>query len=395
MKASLILGYGINGQDIEKFLISKDKEYFIHDDEKEIPKKLKFNFNELQNLETIFVSPGIKKNHEILKLANTNDIKIITDIELFSEINNVKIIGVTGTNGKTSFVTLLEKILNKYGIVSKAAGNIGLSPLNLKSDLNTLDYVILELSSFQLAHINKLELELAVVLNIYQDHIDWHETYDNYINSKLKIFNFTKNPKNNFLGPVDNEIISNEMLSENIKLYNEDESYNLKNYFDDFVTIFINVCKEFSISKKEAISFLSSEDTIEHRFEIFHTKNGVNFINDSKSTNLESVNKASYKVTNCLLIMHGLLKGIDSEKLSLSNEVKEILVPKNFELDLKNYNKVITEYKSFDDLKGYINTNYKKFDTVLFSCGGSSFNDFDNYIDRGKYFKSMIIGEII
>ena len=169
MKSSLILGYGSTGQEIENYLISKNINYFIHDDNKNIDEKFKFNLDNINNIETIFVSPGINKDHEILRIAASNGNKIMTDIELFSEINNVKLIGVTGTNGKTSFVTLLDRILNKYNIKSKSAGNIGNSPLSLISDLNDVDYLILELSSFQLAHLNKLDLEIAVVLNIYQD----------------------------------------------------------------------------------------------------------------------------------------------------------------------------------------------------------------------------------
>ena len=158
MKSSLILGYGSTGKDFEQYLISENKNYLIHDDKEKIDKKYKFNIESIQNIETIFVSPGIKKDHEILKAAASSGIKIMTDIELFSDINNVKLIGVTGTNGKTSFVTLLNRILNKYDIKSKPAGNIGNSPLNLISELDDLDYLILELSSFQLTHLNKLEL---------------------------------------------------------------------------------------------------------------------------------------------------------------------------------------------------------------------------------------------
>ena len=113
MKSSLILGYGSTGQDIEQYLISQNKNYLIHDDLENIYKKYKFNTENINNIETIFVSPGIKKDHEILRMASSSGIKIMTDIELFSEINNVKLIGVTGTNGKTSFVTLLDRILNK------------------------------------------------------------------------------------------------------------------------------------------------------------------------------------------------------------------------------------------------------------------------------------------
>ena len=393
MKSSLILGYGSTGQDIEQYLISQNKNYLIHDDKEDIDKKYKFSTESINNIETIFVSPGVKKDHEILRMASSSGIKIMTDIELFSEKNNVKLVGVTGTNGKTSFVTLLDRILNKYDIKSKTAGNIGNSPLNLISDSNDLDYLILELSSFQLTHMNKIELEMAVVLNIYQDHIDWHETFEQYVFSKLKIFNFSTNQKYNFLGPVDSQVKTEEILPKNVRNFNE-EKFNLDNYFDDFVSIFIDVCKEFSIPKDEVLNFLTSQSSIEHRFELFHTKNGVKFINDSKSTNLESVNKASYKVKNCLLIMHGLLKGIDINRLSPSNEVKEIMVPKNSEFDINSNNFLVVEYENFEDLKKYIKNNYKNFDTVLFSCGGSSFSNFKNYMERGEYFKEMIMGEI-
>ena len=394
MKSSLILGYGSTGQDIENYLISKNINYFIHDDKKNIDEKFKFNLDNINNIETIFVSPGINKDHEILRMAASSGNKILTDIELFSEINNVKIIGVTGTNGKTSFVTLLDRILNKYNIKSKSAGNIGNSPLSLISDLNDVEYLILELSSFQLAHLNKLDLEIAVVLNIYQDHIDWHQTFEEYVFSKSKIFNFTSNHENNFLGPVDSQVKFEEISLKKVRKFNE-ENFNLDNYFDDFVSIFIDVCKEFSIPKEEVLNYLNSQSSVEHRFELFHTKNGVKFINDSKSTNLESVNKASYKVKNCLLIMHGLLKGIDIKKLSLSNEVKEIMIPKNSEFEITNNNRLVIEYENFEDLKKYIKRNYKNFDTVLFSCGGSSFSNFNNYMERGDYFKEMIVGEII
>ena len=393
MKSSLILGYGSTGQDIEKYLISKNKNYLIHDDEKKINEKYKFNIDDINQIEVIFVSPGIKKNHEILRIADSNDIKIMIDIEIFNEINNVKLIGVTGTNGKTSFVILLDRILNRYGIKSKPAGNIGNSPLNFISHLDDLDYVILELSSFQLAHMNKLKLETAVVLNIYQDHIDWHETFEDYVYSKLKIFNFTTNQKNNFLGPVDSSLNIENTIIKKTNEFNE-ESFNLDNYFDDFVSIFVNVCENFSIPKQEVLDFLISQSSVEHRFELFHTKDGVKFINDSKSTNLESVNKASYKVKNCLLIMHGLLKGIDMKKLSLSNEVKEIMIPINSDFDITSNNVSIVKYESLESIKNYIKSNYTNFDTVLFSCGGSSFSDFENYMERGDYFKEMIVGEI-
>ena len=394
MKYSLILGYGSTGQDIEKFLISKNKKYYIYDDYKTVPKELTFELSDITNLENIFVSPGIKKDHKIINLAKEKNINLTSDIQYFNEISKLKIVGITGTNGKTSFVTLLDKILKKHGYKSKVAGNIGNSPLNLIDDEENLDFLILELSSFQLSHLTKLDLEISVILNIYEDHIDWHSSFENYVTSKLKIFNFTKNNKNRFLGPIDNELKKTNLLPRNVNVIEDMEAYFLPNYFDDFVSMFIKICSRFKIAKNEVIDFLSSEPSVEHRFELFITKNGVNFINDSKSTNLESVNKASFKVKNCMLVMHGLSKGIGSNKLDLSNEVKKILIPKDSEFDLSKYSKIITKYGSFDELNTIIKTNYKDYETILFSCGGSSFSDFDNYKDRGNYFKKMIESEI-
>ena len=394
MRPSLILGYGTTGKDIEKYLISENKKYFIYDDNKIIPQKLNFKLEDITNLEMIYVSPGIKKDHKILNIAEERNIKVTTDIEYFNNISNVKIIGVTGTNGKTTFALLLNKILNKYGYKTNVGGNIGISPLNLINDAYNLDFLIIELSSFQLDHINELQIDTAVVLNIYEDHIDWHNSFENYASSKLKIFNFTKKVQNNFLGSVDEELKINDSLLENITVIEYISDYFLPNYFDEFVSMFVAVCSRFEISEKDAINFLSLEPSAEHRFELFHTKNGVNFINDSKSTNLESVNKASLKVNNCMLIMHGLAKGINSNKLVLSDEIKKILVPKNTEFDVSKYKSIVIKYESIEDLQQLIKENYQEFSTILFSCGGSSFSDFDNYIDRGNYFKKMIVGEI-
>ena len=394
MKPSLILGYGATGEDIEKYLISKNKKYFIYDDNKIIRQELNFQLEDINNLEMIFVSPGIKKDHKVLKIAKDLNIKLTTDIEYFNNLTNVKIIGVTGTNGKTTFVSLLNKILNKCGYKSNVAGNIGISPLNLINEVDKLDFLIIELSSFQLYHVNKLNLNTSIVLNIYEDHIDWHDSFEDYATSKLKIFNFTSDYKNNFLGSFDQELSINDSLLENINVIDNMNSYFLQNYFDEFVSMFVAVCKRFKISENDVIKFLSSEPSVEHRFELFYTKNGVNFINDSKSTNLESVNKASLKVNNCMLIMHGLTKGISSKKLLLSDEVKSILVPKNSEFDVSNYKNIVIKYESIEDLHHLIKKNYQDFNTVLFSCGGSSFSDFDNYKDRGNYFKKMIVGGI-
>ena len=111
----------------------------------------------------------------------------------------VEIIGITGTNGKTTFVNLLAGFLNSQGSESIAVGNVGKSPLEIID--KKFDYVVMELSSFQLHYINKLDLFMGVILNIYEDHLDWHKDFDEYANSKRRIKEFIteENVVTNFL----------------------------------------------------------------------------------------------------------------------------------------------------------------------------------------------------
>ena len=134
---------------------------------------------------------------------------------------------------------------------------------------------------------------------------------------------------------------------------------------------------------------------MEHRFEKFFVNDTTIFINDSKSTNFQSVFKATTKVSNALLILHGLTKDIDYRTFQISDNVKEIILPTYME-DLKKLNNInnfkITTYTKFEELKKILFEKSNNYEFVLFSCGGSSFNEFKNYKERGEKFKELVIG---
>ena len=393
---SLILGYGKTGQSVKKYLDTMSKEYLIHDDNldllKEINKELVFKESQLEQVDEIIVSPGIKPDHKLLKEFPENN--VITDIDLFSNEFKGTFIGVTGTNGKTTFVNLLSNFLNENGIESIACGNVGVSPLEFESNPKT--YAIVELSSFQLFYSKNLKLDFGVFLNFHSDHLDWHKDFEEYKNAKIKLLSFLKSSNNLIIGTntlsslkleniigVPSEEISNREITKKF-------DFNLSNYPIDTSIAFIKIVDKLNLNLEDAYKFLKNELNTEHRFENFANINGTRFINDSKSTNFHSVSLASERVKNSLLIMHGITKNVPTSELNLSNEIKKVIIPQDMNLDQNLFNCEVEVIKSIFELEEIVKKDFHRFETVLFSCGGSSFNDFENYIERGKFFKSIV-----
>ena len=408
----LIFGYGATGKSVEAYFQKNNIEYFIYDDDKEIeiPKKLKFKDNKFDEIDEIIISPGIKPTHPFILEINSKKINVITDIDIYERdrIHNTPIIGVTGTNGKTTFVELLSDFINSQGLKSLAVGNIGDSPLNYIDE--KYDYIVMELSSFQLHYIKNLSLEVGIVLNIEEDHLDWHENVQEYIKSKKKIFQFSKSQI--ATGRLPNYLSMNEGLAEeqyNKPKFPKDFSMNFMRfkYFDDFLDAFFILVPQLNLSVTKAYDYLKNTKSLEHRFETIDIINGVTYINDSKSTNFHSVSEASKRVKNGLLVLHGLTKQMSGSSLNISREnIGLALVPKNMKYELNRFDSIEKKYyESIFDLEDEIlmclelwkkskdqqrGKSKNMCETVLFSCGGSSFNDFKNYEERGNFFKSVV-----
>ena len=393
---TLIFGYGITGKAVETFFKVKSKEYLIYDDNEnvilDIKKELLFDDSKTDLIDEIVISPGINPSHRKIKNFETKN--IITDIDLFSREFQGKFIGVTGTNGKTTFVNLLTDFLISKGINAVACGNVGVSPLSI--NFEDKDFAIVELSSFQLYYATDVKADFGIFLNFHSDHLDWHKDEKEYKKSKLKLLTFLKSNENLVTGfntfskkPLENIL--------NIPIDKGKDEHLIKNYdFDDLsfpidtCLAFIKIIEKLDINPDEGYEYLKKEVYSEHRFEFVESINGTNFINDSKSTNFHSMSVATSRVKNALLIMHGITKNIPEDEINISGEIKKILIPKNMNIDIDVPDCEIVKLDSILSLETYLEAEYQNFETILFSCGGSSFSDFKDYKDRGLFFKKIV-----
>ena len=385
----LIFGYGATGKSVESYFQKNKIEYLIHDDTKlDIENHLIFDKKKFNEIDEVVISPGIKPTHPLVNEINSQGLTINTDIDLFNKVYKGKIIGVTGTNGKTTFVNLLTEYLNSHQIKSIAVGNVGKSPLEIVGE--DYEYVVMELSSFQLYYLNNLILFKAIVLNIFEDHLDWHSDFEDYSNSKLKILKFITNNENRSLQELQTiyeEKENKELLFKSAGVLDIVSKLTLH---EDTVYSFIKTVDDLGLSIDSLSDFLLNYKTEAHRFELVDKIKDVTYINDSKSTNFNSLSMATTKINNGILLLHGLTKNISSRDLKISKKVKTILVPEDMEIDLSMTSAKIIKIKSIFDIEQVLTEIIKPGDTVLFSCGGASFNDFKNYQERGNFFKTVV-----
>ncbi len=385
----LIFGYGATGKSVESYFQKNKIEYLIYDDKNlDIENHLIFDKKKFNEIDEVIISPGIKPTHPMLNEINSHGLTINTDIDLFNKVYKGKIIGVTGTNGKTTFVNLLTDYLNLHQIKSIAVGNVGKSPLGIVGE--DYEYVVMELSSFQLYYLNNINLFKAIVLNIFEDHLDWHSDFEDYSNTKLKIFKFISKNENTHLnesGTIYPEKKSKELLFKSAGIL---EIVSKLTLHEDTIYSLLKTVRDLGITSDSFGEFLLNYKTKANRFEIVDKINNVTYINDSKSTNFNSLSVATTKINNGILLLHGLTKNISSRDLKISKKVKTILVPEDMEIDLSMTSAKIIKIKSIFDIEQVLIEIIKPGDTVLFSCGGASFNDFKNYQERGNFFKTVV-----
>ena len=210
----LVYGLGLTGQSVVKFFKrNKIKNYTVWDDNNKKLFKNKRTYDlkkKLREVDYIILSPGISlKKSKYKKVLINYKYKIITDIDLiFLQKKNFKSIVVTGTNGKSTTCKLIHHVLKKNGFQTAIGGNIGKPILNIPPKNN--QFLVIEASSFQLAHSKFICPDYAFLLNITNDHIDWHGSKQNYINSKFKIFKLQNKSQYGFL----NKALQNNSLGD-------------------------------------------------------------------------------------------------------------------------------------------------------------------------------------
>ena len=404
----LVYGLGLTGLSVIKFFKkNKIKNFKIWDDKK---KKIFKNYAAknltqiLSQVDYIVLSPGISliKNKKLRKFKH----KIITDIDLFYLTKNKsKTIVVTGTNGKSTTCKLLAHILKKNKFKVSLGGNIGNPILNAGKVENK--YVVIEASSFQLSHSNFICPDYAFFLNLTNDHLDWHGSRNNYIDSKFKIFRLqTKNDiaiinsklKKNFT----RKKFSSRLIIPKKKDYTKIKSKIINKYLisdinDENMSFVFAFAKLLGIKERRLISSINSFKGLPHRFELFLKKNDITFINDSKATSFKSAQLALSSINNIYWILGGQPKIGDKIKLGKLKEniIKCYIIGKNinfFKDQIKGkINFSITRNLSNSIIKILKDIKIQKIinKTILLSPAAASFDQFTNFEKRGEKFKFL------
>jgi UDP-N-acetylmuramoylalanine--D-glutamate ligase len=396
----LIFGCGLTGASVARFLTQKNLKFIIVDTRQNPPQakslpKCQTYFGELKtsvlaNIKTIVLSPGINPDNILINYAKQLNIKIISDIDLFYSYYPNKIyLGITGSNGKSTTTKLIEHLLNFSNKAAKkaiACGNIGLPICDAGDDY---EYYIIELSSYQLDITNTIKLNCAVVLNIFPDHLDRYQNFDNYINSKLKIYNLSTT---NIINP-DNPYTQN---IQGINLIQEDFKTNLlgKHNQENILTA-ITICHNLGIDLTKIKNTLLTFKGLPHRLEFVVNINNIDFYNDSKATNsistISAINALLEKYQTITVILGGEIKNENyTELFKLINTKIAIAIligssSTEFTKQIK-----ISKYEAKSMQNAVKIAKNLKTDVVVLSPACASFDWYNNFEQRGEDFKQCL-----
>jgi len=399
----------------------------------ELLRNEKIDFEVSQHSEKVFdcdlmvVSPGVPSDAEVIKNAKSKNLKVISELEFASSFCKGNVIGITGTNGKTTTTSLCGYLFNECGKKSYTAGNIGLAFSEIATEVKENEFVSLEISSFQLDLIDNFEPKVAMILNITPDHLNRYEnSVAKYALSKLRVFEnqnasdylilnkdsellnqYFKKAKSNIFFFSTSKKVSNGCFLENeeIRFVRNDVVELSCKVSDIFIKGEHNIqnamaviiaAKIFNLDNGKIIEALKSFKGVEHRLELVREIEGVKFINDSKATNVDSVVVALKSFDEPIfLILGGQDKGNDYSMIEnlVIEKVKKIYAIGSSAEKVFNYfhSKVKTEIKK--DIDEVINTALSEArdgDVVLLSPACASFDMFDNFEHRGKIFKQIV-----
>ena len=444
MKNAIVFGAGLSGHGAKELLEKKGYNVFLIDDKTGIKSEEGIKIIDEQKIEFIVKSPGIPWDAKLLEKADSLRISVISEIDLAYRYmgKKTKIISITGTNGKTTTATKIYELLKEAGFDAELAGNAGFSFAKLVSDGKEPDYVVLELSSYQLENDPEVHSHIAGIINLTPDHLTRYNSLDDYYKTKFNIFDHQNENDYVLINLDDKEILriisENKDIDDKIKakriflsgekkadVFQKDGMINVTDHNSQLIplmktselslkgkhnlenTLFIiSVGMILNVDIEVMKSFLSSTKPLEHRLENFFEKGKTVFINDSKGTNSESTIKAIEAFgKSTVLICGGYDKQASNKELidKIAEKVEFVyLIGQTsdiLEKELKDQK--YTQYKNLKTLENVLNDikdnlDFSKEQVVLFSPATSSFDQFKNFEDRGRIFKELtnqIIGD--
>ncbi len=349
------------------------------------------SWEEIKDSDLIVLSPGIPPTASIYQQVVRSGIPIWSEIELAYRYSPAELIAVTGSNGKTTVTTLIRDVLRAAGRTAVSCGNIGNSFISEVEKLTADIITVVEVSSFQLTHIDQFKPRVAVLLNLSANHLDWHSTFDDYADSKCRIFKNQTPSEYSVLNSADSECLKR---SEKIK--SQINFFDGKNHNNPNFAAIEEVAKIYQIDSEIVKSVLNNFTGLEHRFEEVGVAHGVRYINDSKSTTIASLGWALDRVDEkAILIAGGRHKGGDFRVLRdlIRKKVKFLILIGEAKKEIETaFGDLVSVFHagSLEEALRVARGASRPADIVLFSPACASFDMFQDYQDRGRQFKTIV-----
>ena len=438
-KKIFILGMARSGYQAAKILAKRNNTIVLNDknenqDQKHVEELQKLGVKVIlgdhpddildESFDYIIKNPGVKFDHKYLKYAEEHGIKVINEIEMAYHLlpKNVKLVAITGTNGKTTTTSLTYEIVsNAFKGKTHLAGNIGFPLCEILPDIKENDYLIMEIGVPQLHDFYDFNPDIAVLTNIFEAHLDMFGTREYYNENKLRIFQnhtnkniaiinhdnadafrITKNIKSTKIYFSSSQKIDGAYLKDDYIYYYDEKIINVhdiklqgKHNYENAMCAII-IAKKLGIDNKIIVDTLKEFSGVEHRIEYTATINGIDFYNDSKATNVTSTQVAlsAFKKPT-ILLLGGLDRGHSFEGLTeYMNNVKLVVSLGQTNKRIKDYCDTINIKCIVDEtLKEAVNDafkNAKEGDVILLSPACASWDQYKCFEDRGTEFKKLV-----
>ena len=436
-KKCLVVGAGVTGRAVEKALKKFDALPILFDEKVQAASDV---VNQIPDLiDMAVISPGWRMDHPVIAKLKQAGVVMISEVDFAWKIKEVlapkqKWVGLTGTNGKTTTIKMVESIFKSAKINGAACGNVGQTVIESVIRDQPYEYLALELSSFQIQWSDLPEYESVAILNIAEDHIDWHGSFDSYASAKLKLLNHGKRsivnksdkelfkrvsgnsvtwfsldtPLPGELGVVENLLVDRAFSPSSTQAHEIAEIVDVTPTVPHNV---LNALAAAAIALSLDIPYSAIKDglknfsTDHHRMELVLSKNEITWIDDSKATNPHAAIASLLSYFNVIWIAGGLAKGASMDELVLraANRIKSaILIGQDRELIAQAFQKhspnteiIRVDQKSdgkqlMIDVVKQAQQIAKAGDTVLLAPACASMDQFDSYVDRGQSFSDAV-----
>jgi UDP-N-acetylmuramoylalanine--D-glutamate ligase len=435
-KKCLVIGAGVTGQALKTALENFGSTVFIFDENNQAQ-----SVNSLPaDIELAITSPGWRLDHHIFADLKKADIQVLSEIDFAWLVKNElapnqKWVALTGTNGKTTTIQMVENIFKEAGINGIACGNVGETVIAAVCKSPAYEYLALELSSFQIEWSQLPRYESVAILNISPDHIDWHGSFDSYSKAKLKLLSQAKRrvlnksdieiknrcaQENDVIWfsldtPAPGEIgLVEELLIDRAFSPNPQEANEISELVDITPTVPHNVLNAMAaaalalsigVSYKDIKKGLQTFTTDHHRMELVRSHNEINWIDDSKATNPHAAAASIMGNLNVIWIAGGLAKGASMDDLiqQCGKRIKSaILIGKDRDLiakALRQYAPEVTvqlidfrvdSKQLMEDVVRAAADIAVAGDTVLLAPACASMDQFSSYVERGQLFAQAV-----